>query len=180
MEQKTPKGTRDFDPFLEGHRRRLVGVCENVCRLFGAQPIQTPVFEVKSLMMEKYNGETDKQVYEIHEGDTIISKIKDLKTSQDSDNSLFKDLNVNIESAKTTITQATDQIYKCVDDFERSEQYVLRFDLTVPFSRFVKGSDCNKLIRFQVGTVYRKDQPNMKNGRFREFLQLGKSLIFRS
>jgi len=124
-------------------------------------------------MMEKYNGETDKQVYEIHEGDTIISKIKDLKTSQDTDNSLFEGLSGSlVTTPKTTITQATDQIYKCVDDFERAEQYVLRFDLTVPFSRFVKGSDCNKLIRFQVGTVYRKDQPNMKNGRFREFLQL--------
>jgi len=52
-----------------------------------------------------------------------------------------------------------------------TETLALRYDLTVPFSRYVKMNNIKKLKKYQVGKVYRKDQPNMKSGRFREFLQ---------
>ena len=68
--------------------------------------------------MDKYGSDTDKHVYQLNEADTLVSKIKDLKTSTDG----------NVD----------DQLYKCVDDFEKSEQYVLRYDLTVPLSRYMK------------------------------------------
>ena len=64
-----------------------------------------------------------------------------------------------------------ESVKKVIEDSEKGENYVLRYDLTVPFSRYIKTTDCNKLTRYQIGTVYRKDQPNMKSGRFREFMQ---------
>ena len=54
---------------------------------------------------------------------------------------------------------------------EESESLALRYDLTVPFARYVKTKGLKKLKRYQVGKVFRRDQPNMKAGRFREFLQ---------
>ena len=47
----------------------------------------------------------------------------------------------------------------------------LRYDLTVPFARFMATHNLTKLKRFQIGKVYRRDQPNNKGGRFREFYQ---------
>lgn len=137
MEAKTPKGTRDFDPFLESQRQRIITTIKDVASLFGAQPIQTPIFEVKHLLMDKYGGggnggvagnDSDKQVYQLNEADTIVSKIKDLKTSCDG-------------------SPTEEKLYKCVDDFEKAEQYILRYDLTVPFSRYMKTRDCTKLTR---------------------------------
>ena len=56
-------------------------------------------------------------------------------------------------------------------DTEDSESLALRYDLTVPFARYIKNKGLKKLKRYQIGKVYRRDQPNMKAGRFREFLQ---------
>ena len=69
MENKPPKGTRDFDPQTQSQREQIIEICRSTCELYGAQPIQTPLFEVKQLIMEKYEnnddnneGEVDKQV----------------------------------------------------------------------------------------------------------------------
>jgi histidyl-tRNA synthetase len=47
----------------------------------------------------------------------------------------------------------------------------LRYDLTVPFARFMASHNLQRLKRFQIGKVYRRDQPNSNKGRFREFYQ---------
>lgn len=47
----------------------------------------------------------------------------------------------------------------------------LRYDLTVPFARFLATHNINKIKRFHIGKVYRRDQPSLKTGRFREFYQ---------
>jgi histidyl-tRNA synthetase len=52
-----------------------------------------------------------------------------------------------------------------------SERYTLRYDQTMPFARFAKQSKITKMRRYQIGYVYRQDQPNMGNGRYRQFLQ---------
>lgn len=66
------------------------------------------------------------------------------------------------------------EIFRLVSekDTEESESLALRYDLTVPLSRYVKMNSIQKMRRFQVGKVWRRDQPNMKAGRFREFTQV--------
>ncbi len=60
-------------------------------------------------------------------------------------------------------------IYKLAD--EGGEQLSLRYDLTVPFVRYAIESGIKQMRRYSIGKVYRRDQPNMKSGRFREFYQ---------
>ena len=86
----------------------------------GAQEIDTPVFERREVLMEKY-GENSKLVYDLAD--------------------------------------------------QGGEMLSLRYDLTVPFARFMATHNLTKLKRFQIGKVYRRDQPNNKGGRFREFYQ---------
>ena len=57
------------------------------------------------------------------------------------------------------------------DDADEREHCSLRFDLTVPFSRYVRQNSIKKIKRGQIGKVYRRDQPNKKTGRLREFIQ---------
>lgn len=54
---------------------------------------------------------------------------------------------------------------------DEKERLGLRYDLTVPFSRYVRTKGLRKIKRYQVGKVWRRDQPNMKSGRYREFIQ---------
>lgn len=78
-EFKPPKGTRDYDSNLESCRERIVDICKKTFALYGAQPMQTPVFEIKQLLMDKYGGDdSDKQVYELNE-DNVVNQISMLK-----------------------------------------------------------------------------------------------------
>lgn len=156
FEFKPPKGTRDFDSQLETSRQQIVDICKETFALYGAQPMQTPIFETKQLIMEKYGEESDKQVYELSETNQISALTNFIKSSEEEE-----------LTADKTITG----FKQILEDAAKSEQYVMRYDLTVPFSRFVKTGDIKKLVRYQIGTVFRKDQPNIANGRFREFMQ---------
>ena len=60
-------------------------------------------------------------------------------------------------------------VYDLAD--QGGELLSLRYDLTVPFARFMATHNISKLKRFQLGKVYRRDQPNSKAGRYREFYQ---------
>ncbi len=60
-------------------------------------------------------------------------------------------------------------IYNLADD--GGEALSLRYDLTVPFTRYVRENGVKQMRRYSIGKVYRRDQPNMKSGRFREFYQ---------
>lgn len=134
IEYKVPKGTRDLSQQEADLRVHVIKTCENVFRMCDAQPIDTPTFELKSILMEKYGDEASKEIYTLK------------------------------------------------NDNEDGEQLALRFDQTVPFARYVKSNNITKMRRYQIGKVYRKDQPNMKACRFREFTQcdfdiLGNDLV---
>ena len=58
-------------------------------------------------------------------------------------------------------------VYDLAD--QGGELLSLRYDLTVPFARFMATHGINKIKRYQIGKVYRRDQPNQKGGRYREF-----------
>src|SRR6056300_124701 len=152
MSQKlnTPKGTRDFSSFELKKREYLLNILKNCFKAFNFQEIQTPSFENLETLTGKYGDEEDNLIFKIlSSGD----KIKKADTEALKDNNLSKFSNSLSDKA-------------------------LRYDLTVPLSRFVS-QNLNNLSfpfkRFQTQLVWRAERP--QRGRYREFLQCDVDII---
>lgn len=146
----TPKGTRDFSPVEMSRRNYIFDTIREVFALFGYRQIETPAMENLSTLMGKYGEEGDKLLYKIlNSGDFL----------KDVDRSLVD----NGEYVKLT-NQISDK--------------GLRYDLTVPFARFVvQHRDEIQLPfkRFQIQPVWRADRP--QKGRYREFYQCDADVV---
>ncbi|KAI4291677.1 histidyl-tRNA synthetase [Pancytospora philotis] len=120
MELRTPKGTVDRPPTEAlTHKKMVAGVVE-IFERHGGLPLDTPTFELRPILTNKY-GEDSKLIYDLaDQGGDICS---------------------------------------------------LRYDLTVPFARYVAANRVSRMRRYAVGPVYRRDNPSFKTGRLREFTQ---------
>jgi histidyl-tRNA synthetase len=152
MAQKTsiPKGTRDFSPLEMARRNFLFDTIKSVFKLYGFQQIETPAMENLSTLTGKYGEEGDKLLFKILNSGDFLSKVNE------------SDLLAK-NSIKTT--------------FQISEKG-LRYDLTVPFARYVVQyqSELNfPFKRFQIQPVWRADRP--QRGRYREFYQCDVDII---
>ncbi|MDG1761141.1 MAG: histidine--tRNA ligase [Flavobacteriaceae bacterium] len=152
MSQKpnTPKGTRDFLPETVIKRNYLTGIIKSHFEKFGFLPIETPSFEKSSTLLGKYGEEGDRLVFKIlNSGD----KVKKADVAALQNNELAKFSNSLSEKA-------------------------LRYDLTVPFARFVVQHQ-NELTfpfkRYQIQQVWRADRPQF--GRFQEFYQCDADVV---
>lgn len=117
---KTAKGMRDYGPQQMAVREKVFHVINECFRRHGAQPIDTPVCELKETLTGKY-GEDSKLIYDLKDqGGEILS---------------------------------------------------LRYDLTVPFARYLAQNKITNMKRYQIAKVYRRDNPSIAKGRFREFYQ---------
>ena len=144
------KGTRDFfgDELLK--RSYLIGVIEQAFKNFGFSQIQTPSFENIETLMGKYGDEGDRLIFKILKSGDYLSKVPD-----------------------NVITQSNaHELTKFIAD------KALRYDLTVPFARFVVQHQ-NELAlpfkRYQIQPVWRADRP--QKGRFREFYQCDADIV---
>lgn len=145
-----PKGTRDFSPEEVSKRHYLMDVMRSHFERFGFQPIETPSFENSETLMGKY-GE---------EGDRLI----------------FKILNSGhfLEKADASLLDARDSNKVAAQISEKA----LRYDLTVPFARYVvqHRNDIEfPFKRYQMQPVWRADRP--QKGRFREFYQCDADVV---
>ncbi len=152
MAQKTsiPKGTRDFSPLEMARRNFIFDTVKGVFKLYGFQQIETPAMENLSTLTGKYGEEGDKLLFKILNSGDFLSKANE-------GDLLAKNSN------KTT--------------FQISEKG-LRYDLTVPFARYVVQyqSEINfPFRRFQIQPVWRADRP--QKGRYREFYQCDVDII---
>ena len=152
MSQKlnTPKGTRDFSSFDLKKREYLLNILKNCFKAFNFQEIQTPSFENLTTLTGKYGDEEDNLMFKIlSSGD----KIKKADTEALKNDKLTKFSNSLSDKA-------------------------LRYDLTVPLSRFVS-QNLNNLSfpfkRFQTQLVWRAERP--QRGRYREFLQCDVDIV---
>ncbi|XP_053099406.1 histidine--tRNA ligase, cytoplasmic-like isoform X1 [Hemicordylus capensis] len=117
---KTPKGTRDFSPKQMAIREKIFSTIISCFKRHGAVTIDTPVFELKELLLDTY-GEESKLVYDLKDqGGELLS---------------------------------------------------LRYDLTVPFARYLAMNKITNFKRYHIAKVYRRDNPVMTKGRYREFCQ---------
>lgn len=139
-----PKGTRDFTPQEMANRNYIFNTIKDVFRLYGFQQIETPAMENLSTLMGKYGEEGDKLLFKI-------------LNSGDYMNGLANDELLGRNSIKLT---------------NKISEKGLRYDLTVPFARFVvqhQNEISFPFKRYQIQPVWRADRP--QKGRYREFYQ---------
>ncbi len=145
-----PKGTRDFSPSEVVKRNYIFDTIKEVFRLYGFQPIETPAMENLSTLMGKYGEEGDKLLFKILNSGDFISKVSD---------ELLQEKDSNILTSKLS-------------------EKGLRYDLTVPFARFVvqyRNDIVFPFRRYQIQPVWRADRP--QKGRYREFFQCDVDVI---
>lgn len=145
-----PKGTRDFTPADVAKRNYIVNLIKEQFENFGFQPIETPSFENSETLMGKYGEEGDRLIFKILNSGDFLSKA-DQDAYQEKD------------SLKITPSIS---------------EKALRYDLTVPFARYVVQHQ-NELEfpfkRYQIQPVWRADRP--QKGRFREFFQCDADVV---
>ncbi len=145
-----PKGTRDFSPAEVAKRQYIVSIIKSNFEKYGYQPIETPSFENSETLMGKYGEEGDRLIFKILNSGDYLSKADATALS-------------NKESNKLTSSIS---------------EKALRYDLTVPFARYVvqHQSDIDfPFKRYQIQPVWRADRP--QKGRFREFFQCDADVV---
>lgn len=152
MAQKpsTPKGTRDFSPLEMSRRNYIFDTIREVFRLFGYRQIETPAMENLSTLMGKYGEEGDKLLFKILNSGDYLKGV---------DRALI-DNNDTVRLAARLCDRG------------------LRYDLTVPFARFVvqhRDELQMPFKRFQIQPVWRADRP--QKGRYREFYQCDADVV---
>lgn len=139
-----PKGTRDFTPQEMANRNYIFNTIKDVFRLYGFQQIETPAMENLSTLMGKYGDEGDKLLFKILNSGDFLGGLSQ------------EDL-LSGNSVKLT---------------NKISEKGLRYDLTVPFARFVvqnRDKISFPFKRYQIQPVWRADRP--QKGRYREFYQ---------
>ena len=145
-----PKGTRDFSPVEMVKRNYIFDLIKDVFRLYGFQPIETPAMENLSTLTGKYGEEGDKLLFKILNSGDFISKVSDELLDEKNSNKLTPKIS----------------------------EKGLRYDLTVPFARYVvqyQNDITFPFKRYQIQPVWRADRP--QKGRYREFYQCDVDVI---
>ena len=145
-----PKGTRDFNSTQVAKRYYIIETIKKQFQAYGFAPIETPSFENSQTLMGKYGDEGDRLIFKILNSGNYLSKITE------------GDL---LEKDESKITS-------------RISEKALRYDLTVPFARYVVQHQ-NEIDfpfkRYQIQPVWRADRP--QKGRFREFYQCDADVV---
>ncbi|CAM4068535.1 MULTISPECIES: histidine--tRNA ligase [Flavobacterium] len=170
MAQKpsTPKGTRDFSPVEVAKRNYIFSTIKTNFEKFGFQPIETPSFENSETLMGKYGEEGDRLIFKIlNSGNFFYNKNKIQLPESVTD--------LQINSAEKISVQQRIELNKFTS---RISEKALRYDLTVPFARYVVQHQ-NEIEfpfkRYQIQPVWRADNPQF--GRFREFYQCDADVV---
>lgn len=145
-----PKGTRDFSPEEMAKRNYIFDTIRGVYALYGFQQIETPAMETLQTLLGKYGEEGDKLLFKILNSGDYLSKIDDEQLLQ------------------------RDSLHLASKLCEKG----LRYDLTVPFARYVvqhREEIQLPFRRFQIQPVWRADRP--QKGRYREFYQCDADVV---
>jgi histidyl-tRNA synthetase len=147
---RIPKGTRDFNSQQIAKREYIFNIIKSNFNKFGFTPIETPSFELSETLLGKYGNEGDRLIFKILNSGEKVKKA-DLKALKNND--FFNFSNSVSEKA-------------------------LRYDLTVPFARYVVQNQ-NEITfpfkRYQIQPVWRADRP--QRGRFQEFYQCDADVV---
>ena len=145
-----PKGTRDFGPLEMAKRNYIFNTIKSVFALYGFQQIETPAMETLGTLMGKYGEEGDKLLFKILNSGDYLKKVSDEELTE-----------------RNTLKMQTKLCEKG-----------LRYDLTVPFARYVvlhRDELQLPFKRYQIQPVWRADRP--QKGRYREFYQCDADVV---
>lgn len=145
-----PKGTRDFSPLEMAKRNYIFETIRSVYALYGFQQIETPAMETLQTLMGKYGEEGDKLLFKVLNSGDFLSKIKEEELRE------------------------LDSLHLAAKLCEKG----LRYDLTVPFARYVvqhREEIQLPFKRYQIQPVWRADRP--QKGRYREFYQCDADVV---
>jgi len=145
-----PKGTRDFNSIQLYKRNYIVDIIKDNFLKFGFNPIETPSFERSSTLLGKYGDEGDRLIFKILKSGDFLKDVDNQDLSERNKGKI--------------VSKISDK--------------ALRYDLTVPFARYVVQNQNEITLpfkRFQIQSVWRADRP--QRGRFREFLQCDADVI---
>jgi len=145
-----PKGTRDFLPVHVARRNYIFGTIQSVFKNYGFSPIETPSFELSSTLLGKYGEEGDRLIFRVLNSGEKMKKA---------------DLNALAESNLPRFANSL-------------SEKALRYDLTVPFARFVVQHQHELTFpfkRYQIQPVWRADRP--QHGRYQEFYQCDADVV---
>lgn len=145
-----PKGTRDFSPTEVSKRNYIISVMRKHFENYGYQPIETPSFENSDTLMGKYGEEGDRLIFKILNSGDFLDKVPHEEL-----------LEINYKKLTGKISEKA-----------------LRYDLTVPFARYVVQHQNDiefPFKRYQIQPVWRADRP--QKGRFREFYQCDADVV---
>ncbi len=145
-----PKGTRDFLPSTMVKRNYIFNTIKKSFIKFGFLPIETPCMENTSTLMGKYGEEGDKLIFKILNSGDFLSKVDEKSLSEKNSNGILNQIS----------------------------EKALRYDLTVPFARFVVQNQNEVAFpfkRYQIQPVWRADRP--QKGRYREFYQCDADVV---
>ena len=145
-----PKGTRDFGPSEMARRNYIFDTIKQVYQLYGFQQIETPAMETLGTLMGKYGEEGDKLLFKVLNSGDFLSKVSDEEL------------------------QERNALHLAAKLCEKG----LRYDLTVPFARYVVMHRDELQLpfkRYQMQTVWRADRP--QKGRYREFWQFDGDIV---
>ncbi|WP_304344100.1 histidine--tRNA ligase [Chryseobacterium koreense] len=150
MKPSLAKGTRDFSAQEVTRRKFIINTLQRNFELFGFQPLETPSFENLSTLTGKYGEEGDRLIFKILNSGDYAAKTKDEDWTS--------------KNSQKLIPQISEK--------------ALRYDLTVPFARYVAmnhGTMTFPFKRYQIQPVWRADRP--QKGRFREFYQCDADVV---
>ena len=150
MKPNIPKGTRDFSPVEMAKRNYIFDTIRSVYRLYGFVPIETPAMESLQTLMGKYGEEGDKLLFKILNSGDFINKLDDQELL------------------------GRNSLHLAAKLCEKG----LRYDLTVPFARYVVMHRDELQLpfrRYQIQPVWRADRP--QKGRYREFYQCDADVV---
>lgn len=154
MKPSIPKGTRDFSPADMQKRQYIFDTIRRNFRLFGYAPIETPAMENITTLTGKYGEEGDQLIFKV-----LNSRIHESNKKEE----LKKEFELSLDKARNS---------------ELLTEKALRYDLTVPFARYVVMNQHQITFpfkRYQVQPVWRADRP--QKGRYREFYQCDADVI---
>ncbi|MFH8142453.1 MAG: histidine--tRNA ligase [Muribaculaceae bacterium] len=150
MKPSIPKGTRDFSPVEMARRNYIFDTIRTVFRLYGYNPVETPALENLSTLMGKYGEEGDKLLFKILNSGEYMKNVDAAEVAD-----------VNYPKLTSKISEKG-----------------LRYDLTVPFARYVvqhRNDLQMPFKRYQIQPVWRADRP--QKGRYREFYQCDADVV---
>lgn len=164
-----PKGTRDFGPEEMIKRNYIFDTVRGVFRTFGYMPLETPAMENLSTLLGKYGEEGDKLLFKILESGDFF---------YDLDTEDFEYIDSYKKEYKAKSERSLNNFTSLAKISTKISKKGLRYDLTVPFARYVVQHRSDIIFpfkRYQIQPVWRADRP--QKGRYREFYQCDVDVI---